>query len=57
MFYWVYKDTAGYWRWTYYAANNKKIADGSEGYVNKADCLHGIALVKGSANSPVREAS
>ena len=51
--YWVYKDRANQWRWTYYAANGRKIADSAEGYNNEADCLHGIALMKGSANSPV----
>jgi uncharacterized protein YegP (UPF0339 family) len=55
MFYYVYKDRANQWRWTLYASNHKKIADSGEGYVNKADCLHAIALVKGSASAPVRE--
>ena len=31
------------------------IAVSSEGYVNKSDCLHGIELVKGSADAPVEE--
>ncbi len=57
MFYYVYKDAAGYWRWTLYAANSKKIADSSEGYFNKADAEHGISLVKSSFNAPVRQAS
>jgi uncharacterized protein YegP (UPF0339 family) len=34
------------WYWTLYAANNKKIADGAEGYWNKADAQHGISLVQ-----------
>ena len=42
----LYKDTAGYWRWTLYAANNRKIADSAEGYNNKSDCQAGIDLVK-----------
>ncbi|GGD58179.1 YegP family protein [Pseudoxanthomonas indica] len=41
----LYKDTAGEFRWTLYAANARKIADGSEGYKNHADCLAGIRLV------------
>jgi uncharacterized protein YegP (UPF0339 family) len=51
--YLVYKDHAEQWRWTYFAANGRKIADSGEGYHNKSDCLHGIALMKASANSPV----
>ena len=52
----LYKDVAGYWRWTLYAANNRKIADSGEGYANKIDAIAGINLVK-STNSatPVYE--
>ncbi|WP_457796475.1 YegP family protein [Methylocystis sp. S23] len=53
MFYYVYVDAAFQWRWTLYAANHKKIANSGEGYVNKADCLHAIALVKSSASAPI----
>jgi uncharacterized protein YegP (UPF0339 family) len=56
-YYEVYLDKQGYWRWRYVAYQNGKIiADSGEGYVNKSDCLHGIALMKGSANAPVRGA-
>jgi uncharacterized protein YegP (UPF0339 family) len=41
-----FRDAAGYWRWTFYAPNNRKLADSAEGYVNRADCEHGITLVK-----------
>jgi uncharacterized protein YegP (UPF0339 family) len=41
----LYKDKAGEWRWTLYAANAKKIADSAEGYKNKADAMHGASLV------------
>ena len=46
------------WRWRFKAGLNDReiIAVSSEGYVNKADCLHGIELVKGSADAPVEEA-
>lgn len=57
MRYVIYKDRQGYWRWTLVALNGKTIADSSEGYGNKADCLHGIDLVKGSTNAPVYEQS
>lgn len=56
MFFYLYKDVANQWRWTLYAANNKKIADSGEGYWNKADAAHGITLVKGTNSAtPVRE--
>ncbi len=57
MFFFLYKDTAGYWRWTLYASNNKKVADSAEGYNNKGDAEHGIALVKSAAYAPVKQAS
>ena len=55
MYYWVYPDTAGFWRWRFYAANSRILADSGEGYVNKQDCLHGIDLIRGSNNHPVFE--
>jgi uncharacterized protein YegP (UPF0339 family) len=53
--YYIYKDTAGYYRWYLEAANNRKIANGGESYHNKADCLAAINLVKGSASAPVHD--
>jgi uncharacterized protein YegP (UPF0339 family) len=32
----IYQDVHGEYRWTALAANNKKVADSGEGYVNKA---------------------
>ena len=55
MWYKMYEDNSRQWRWTIYAANNKKIADSGEGYWNKADCRSAIDLVKSSYNAPVRE--
>ncbi len=57
MFYWLYKDANGYWRWTLYAGNNRKIANSGEGYHNRSDCLSAIELVKRSSSAPVREQS
>jgi len=54
MYYEVYRDSAGQWRWRLYAANYKIIADSGEGYYNKEDCLNAIQLVKNSAAAPVR---
>ena len=55
MYFKVYKDTKGEWRWNLRADNEKKIADSGEGYTNKQDCLHGITLVKQSASAPIKE--
>ena len=52
----LYRDIANQWRWTLYAANNKKIANSGEGYLNKVDAQHGINLVKGATHAtPVYE--
>lgn len=42
----IYKDKAGEYRWRLRADNYETIADSAEGYVDKSDCEHGIALVK-----------
>ena len=55
MYYEMYKDLSGYWRWRFIAANGRILADSGEGYSNKADCLNGINLVKSAYNAPVRE--
>ena len=46
MRYEVYKSGAQY-RWRLWSANNRIVADSGESYVNKADCLNGITIVKG----------
>lgn len=46
----LYKDRAGEWRWTLYAANSKKIADCSEGYTSKQNAKHGARLVASVAS-------
>lgn len=56
MYYQVFKDSAGHWRWHLRAANHKIIADSAESYWNKDDCLAGVSLVKQSYNAPVYEA-
>jgi uncharacterized protein YegP (UPF0339 family) len=35
----LYRDDKGFWRWRRKAANGEIIADGSEGYWNRTDCL------------------
>jgi len=49
MRYSVYNDSAGFFRWRLYAANNRIIADSGEGYYNRSDCISAIKLVQGSA--------
>lgn len=57
-YYQVYQDQSQQrlWRWRLRAMNHHIIADSSEGYYNKADCLAAIAIVKASYNSPVYDA-
>ena len=55
MYYEVYKDRTGFFRWRYVSSNGRIIADSGEGYVNKSDCLAGITIMKGSYGSPVYE--
>ena len=51
----VYQDAAGEWRWRLAAGNGRLIAASGEGYQQKQDCLHGIALVKASADAQVED--
>jgi hypothetical protein len=52
----LYRDSQNQWRWRLRASNGRTIADSSEGYHNKQDCLDGINLVKSEApGAPVEE--
>ena len=44
-FFYVFKDTAGQWRWRFYAPNNRIVAASGEGYINRDDCVAAINLV------------
>ena len=55
MFYYIYKDANREWRWTLYAANNRKIANSGEGYHNRSDCYAAVNLVQRSASAPIKE--
>lgn len=55
MYYYLYIDVNRHWRWTLYAANNRKIANSGEGYFNKVDCIAAINLVKNSGSVIIRE--
>jgi uncharacterized protein YegP (UPF0339 family) len=51
----VYKDSAGEWRWRLVTGNGRIIADSGEGYEHRADCLHGVELVKDAKYAPVED--
>lgn len=42
----TYRDGIREWRWTFYAPNNKKMADSAEGYKRRSDCKAAIGLLK-----------
>lgn len=47
MYFEIYKDVAGQFRWRLRAANHEIIAQG-EGYTSKQNCQNAINLVKGT---------
>ncbi|PTQ69706.1 YegP family protein [Celeribacter persicus] len=55
MYFVLYKDRVGFWRWTLKASNHEAIAVSSESYVRKADAEYGIQLTKSAYNAPVYE--
>ncbi len=50
---WIRRNEKGHWRWRLRAGNHETIACG-ESYVNKADCLHVIGLIK-AGETPAKE--
>jgi uncharacterized protein YegP (UPF0339 family) len=51
----VYQDAAGEWRWRLVSGNGRIIAVSGEGYGHRADCLHGVELVKDAKYAPVED--
>lgn len=52
----LYKDRKDEYRWRLRARNGEIIADSNEGYSSKANCKHGIDLVKQqAANAEVED--
>lgn len=54
----LFKDKAGEWRWRIVHDNGNIMADSSEGYKNKADCISAfvsvsMAIINGSATQLV----
>ncbi len=54
MYYQIYKDVTGDWRWRLKAANHEIVAISSEGYAQKSSAEHSINLTKSSYNAPVK---
>jgi uncharacterized protein YegP (UPF0339 family) len=55
MAYYIYLDPQGYWRWYLLGPSHRRIANSAQGFHDKQDCHDEIALVKGSADTPVYE--
>lgn len=49
MYFYLYTDKQGQWRWNLRSANHQIICDSAEGYTSKQGAMHGIALVKTGA--------
>ena len=49
----IYQDDKG-WRWCLRGANGRIVADPGESFKSQREVLEAIALVKGTANIPVR---
>lgn len=47
----IYTDAKEQHRWRLRADNGRIVADCGGGYANRADCLHGIELLKNDASS------
>lgn len=55
MYFQLYTDKSGEWRWRLKAGNHETIADSSEGYKSRQSALHGISLVQKSAEAEIKE--
>ncbi|HCY26177.1 TPA: DUF1508 domain-containing protein [Candidatus Nomurabacteria bacterium] len=55
MYFEIYKDSRGYFRWRFISSNGRIIADSAEGYASKEGALNGINIIKSySYNAPIR---
>lgn len=55
MYFELYQDAKGEWRWRLKAANHQIVATGGEGYSTKQSAMKGINVVKAAADAEVRE--
>jgi uncharacterized protein YegP (UPF0339 family) len=51
MFFELYQDSQGEWRWRLKAKNGRTVADSGEGYTSRAAAQHGITLLKSASTS------
>jgi uncharacterized protein YegP (UPF0339 family) len=51
MYFILYNDSRGEWRWTLRSTNHEAICVSSEGYTAKQGAMHSIAIVKAGAAS------
>jgi uncharacterized protein YegP (UPF0339 family) len=49
----VYMDANGEWHWRLWGDNDKIVADSSEGFKNKSDCIADIRVVKRASSAAV----
>lgn len=54
MYFTIYKDTQGQFRWNAKANNHEPIASG-ESYHNKADCVSAVKMMNGLNNYPIHD--
>lgn len=47
----LFQGTNNQWYWRLDANNGQIVAIGGEGYINRADAVHGIQLVRGNAST------
>ena len=58
MYFEIYRDKVGDWRWRLKAKNHKIIADSVQSYRNQKSCLYGIQFIcSASSNTPIHKAS
>jgi uncharacterized protein YegP (UPF0339 family) len=55
MTYQIFRDAHGEWRWRLKAANGRIIANSSQGYRRKQDCLDDINRIKKNSETSVVE--
>lgn len=49
MYFEIYKDVRGNFRWHFKASNGKIITDSAEGYTSEQNALNGINIIKENA--------
>ena len=55
MYFELYTDSGGGYRWRLIASNGRIVADSAESYSSRQACLHGIEIVKSADSAEVRE--